>query len=199
MIKYSSEILRKAFHLSSLWMPILYLYISTRLMLYILVPLTVIAVIVEILRKISPELNRLINSTISSIMRDKEKKSVSGATYLLIAASFSVFFFNKEVAILALSILMISDSCAALIGRRYGKIRILDKTLEGSLSFFISGIAVYYFLMIFCGFSLPLSISMFAIFSTTIVELFSKKIYLDDNLTIPLTIGLVFSLVSFVY
>lgn len=198
MIKYNSEILRKIFHLSSLWMPILYLYISTKTMLIILLPLTMIAVVVEASRKISPELNNLINNSIGSIMRDKEKKSLSGATCLLIAASVSVLFFTKEVAIFALSTLMISDACAALIGRKFGKIHVLDKTLEGALSFFVSGVAVYYILVMLCELPLSFNVSMFAIFSTTIVELFSKKIHLDDNLTIPLSIGMVFELLSFV-
>lgn len=198
MIKYNSEILRKIFHLSSLWIPILYSYISTKKMLVILLPLTIISIIIEVSRKFSPELNKLIDEFIGSIMRDKEKGGISGATYLLIASSFSIAFFDKEVAILALTVLMISDSFAALIGRKYGRISFFDKTLEGSLSFFISGMAVYCFLIAFCDFTLPLNVSMFAIFSTTIVELFSKKIHLDDNLTIPLSIGLVFKLVSIV-
>lgn len=198
MIKYNFEILRKIFHLSSLWIPFLYFYLSTKMMLVILLPLTIISIIIEVSRKLSPELNKVINNLIGGIMRDKEEESISGATYLLIASTISVILFNKEVAILALTVLMISDSFAALIGRKYGKVSFLDKTLEGSLSFFISGMAVYCFLVMFGDFTLPLNVSTFAIFSTTIVELFAKKLRLDDNLAIPLSIGLVFELVSIV-
>ncbi|MCT4635129.1 MAG: hypothetical protein N4A31_02630 [Rickettsiales bacterium] len=198
MIKYNFEILRKIFHLSSLWIPFLYFYLSTKMMLVILLPLTIISIIIEVSRKLSPELNKVINNLIGGIMRDKEEESISGATYLLIASTISVILFNKEVAILALTVLMISDSFAALIGRKYGKVSFLGKTLEGSLSFFLSGMAVYCFLVIFCDFTLPLNVSTFAIFSATIVELFAKKLRLDDNLAIPLSIGLVFELVSIV-
>ncbi len=198
MIQYRSEIFRKLFHLSSLWIPILYLYVTNKMMLTILLSLTTIALLIEFSRNISSELNDLINNSIGNIMRIQERKSLSGATYLLISASLSVALFSKEVAILALSILMISDSCAALVGRRFGKIHIFDKTLEGSVSFFISGVVVYYFLMIVCDFALPLNISLLAIFSATITELFVKKLFsLDDNFTIPLSIGLVFMLMSF--
>ena len=197
MIQYRSEIFRKLFHLSSLWIPILYFYVTNKAMLTILLSLTTMAFLVEFSRKISPELNDLINNSIGNIMRVQEQKSLSGATYLLIAASLSVALFSKEVAILALSVLMISDSCAALVGRKFGRIHIFDKTLEGSVSFFISGVIVYYFLVIVCDFTLPLNISLLAIFSATMTELFVKKFCsLDDNFTIPLSIGLVFLLTS---
>ncbi len=49
--------------------------------------------------------------------------------------------------------------------------------------------AIYYVLVTFYGFSLPLILSMFAIFSGTIAELVAKKIKLDDNFIIPLAIG----------
>ena len=180
MIQYRSEIFRKLFHLSSLWIPILYFYVTNKAMLTILLSLTTMAFLVEFSRKISPELNDLINNSIGNIMRVQEQKSLSGATYLLIAASLSVALFSKEVAILALSVLMISDSCAALVGRKFGRILI-----------------VYYFLVIVCDFTLPLNISLLAIFSATMTELFVKKFCsLDDNFTIPLSIGLVFLLTS---
>lgn len=197
MIKYNSEILRKIFHLSSLWIPMLYLYVTAQTMITILFPLTAISLLIEGIRKISPELNNLINNTIGNIMREEERNSFSGATYLLIAATLTVLIFSKEVAILALSVLMISDSVAALVGRKFGKIHIFDKSLEGSLGFFISGVMVYYFLVTFCDVILPPNISLLAIFSATIAELFAKRTHLDDNLVIPLSLGLTFNLASF--
>lgn len=194
MIQYNSEISRKIVHLSSLWIPILYFFSTAKIMLVILGSLSLIALIVEISRKISPELNALIDQALGKIMRGSEKNSISGATYLLLSASLSILLFDKEVAIFALTILIISDTCAALIGRKFGQHKIFEKTLEGSLGFFLSAVIVYYFLVILGDFALPLRASLLAIFSATILELFAQKIRLDDNLIVPLIVGLVFSI-----
>ena len=191
MIKYTSEIFRKSIHFSSLWIPGMYLYFTEKTMLSILFPIVLFALIVEISRKCSPELNALINQMFAGIMREKEKNSFSGATYLLISSALSIAIFSKEIAILALTILIISDSCAALVGRKFGRFMIGNKSLEGAGSFFVSAFVIYYFLVVFYNFSLPFGASLMVISAATIVELFAEKIHLDDNFAIPLAIGLV--------
>ncbi len=197
MIKFNAEIARKAVHLSSLWIPALYLYTTKNTMLSILLPLALIAITIDFSRRFIPQLNNLINHFIGHMMRDEEKElfAFSGATNMLIAASLTVAIFNQGIAILALSILMISDSFAAIVGRKFGKIRLVSgKSLEGSLSFAASAIMVYYFFKICYHYTLPLDLSLLAIFVATIAELFAKKIHLDDNFIIPLVIGMVLSL-----
>ena len=196
MIKFSAEIARKSIHFSSLWIPISYLYIDQLTLLSILMPLSILTLFIDLSRSYFPALSKLTDMVLGKIMREEEKAKfvLSGATYLLISSSISVYIFTQEVAIFALSTLMISDSFAALIGRKFGRIQILDKSLEGSLSFAFSALAIYCFLQIFYNFTLPLSTSLIAILLGTIMELFAKKLRLDDNLVIPLVIGSVFYL-----
>ena len=197
IINFNAEIARKSVHLSSLWIPLLYLYTAKETTLLILLPLTIISVTIDFSRRFIPKLNNLINHLIGYMMRDNEKEffAFSGATNMLIAASLTIIFFSQEAAILALTILMISDSFAAIIGRKFGKIILIDgKSLEGSLSFAVSAIMVYYFFNLYYHYDLPLDLSLLAIFAATIAELFAKKIHLDDNLVIPLIIGIVLSL-----
>jgi dolichol kinase len=191
MIKFKSEIHRKLVHLSSLWIPLSYLYFSEETMNSLLFVLTGIAIIIELCRKYSPELNNLIQNTLGSIMRMEEQQTFSGATYLLLSSSLTILFFSKEVAIFALCVLMISDTCAAIIGRKFGKHIYAGKSLEGSMAFFFSALLVYFVCKIFFNFPLSFNVSLFAIFIATIVEFFAKQIKLDDNLVIPLTIGLI--------
>lgn len=191
MIKFKSEIHRKLVHLSSLWIPLSYLYFSEDTMTSILFMLTGSALIIELCRKYSQELNSLIQNTLGGIMRIEEKQTFSGATYLLLSSGLTIWFFGKEIAIFALSVLMISDTCAAIIGRKFGKHVFAGKSLEGSLAFFLSALLVYFIFKIFFSFSLSFNVSLFAIFIATIVEFFAKQIKIDDNLVIPLTIGLI--------
>ncbi len=190
MIKYNQEIIRKFTHLSSLWIPILYLHSTTAIMLKILLPLTILAIIIEFSRKYISKLNHFINYLIGAIMREHEQKSFVGATYLFISSTLTIALFNKEIAIFALTILVVSDTCAALIGRKFGKTKLLDKSLEGSLSFAVSALLIYYYYINVYHFDLPLIQAILAIFAATIVELFANKIRLDDNFLIPLVIGL---------
>jgi phytol kinase len=197
MLKFYAEMVRKAVHLSSLWIPVLYLYAEKTTILLILVPLAAMAFAVDLSRRFCPWLNNLVNNFLGYIMRQEEKKSFSfsGATTLLVASSLTIVIFNKEIAILALSILMISDSCAALIGKKFAKVHLVGrKSLEGSLSFMVSAIIVYYFFTICYSFTLPLNLSLLAILVATIAELFAKKIHIDDNFIIPLVLSLVLSL-----
>jgi dolichol kinase len=191
MLKYKEELARKLIHLSSIWIPLLYLHSTTALVLRILLPLTIIAIIIDLSRRYIPKLNKLVNHIVGKLMRDHEKKTFSGATYLYISSTLTIAFFSKEIAIFALTILIISDAFAAAIGHRFGQIRIFNKSLEGSLSFAVSAFAIYYFFSYYYNFDLPLKQSLLAIFAATMAELFAKKIHLDDNFSIPLAASLI--------
>lgn len=197
MINFYAEIARKSIHLSSIWIPFVYLYASRELMLSILIPLAVLALAIDFSRRFFPSLNNLINHYLGYMMRSEEKEqfAFSGATNLLAAASLTIVIFSQEIAIFALSVLMISDSCAAIVGRKFGKLCLVgSKSIEGSVSFFVSSIMVYYFFNICYSFSLPFKLSLISMFASMIVELFAKKIRIDDNFAIPLVIGAVLSL-----
>lgn len=196
MIKYKEEVLRKLVHLSSLWIPLLYLYTNLEVLMIFLVPLVIMALVVDFGRKYIHSINKFVNIIIGPLMRNNEKdaSSFSGATFLLIGAIFTVILFKREIAIYSLTVLVISDTMAALVGRKFGKIKIFEKSLEGSLSFFISAVLTYLFFQQFFGFSIALDKVIFASLIGTITELFSKKLFLDDNLTIPIVMSLVISL-----
>jgi dolichol kinase len=192
MTKYYTELARKIIHLSSLWIPLFYLNASEITMLKILFPLLCVALIIDYGRRFVKPIDDLVKKYLGQIMRDEEKdrKVLTGATYMLMASVLTIMFFSKEVAIFALTVLIISDATAALVGKRFGRIRFFDKSLEGSISFAVSAILVYYFYVEIFYFSLPLGKSLLVIMVATIVELFAKKLRLDDNLAIPLVIGI---------
>ncbi len=58
---------------------------------------------------------------------DKEKKNLTGATYVLISALICALIFPKVIFVTAFTILIISDTMAALIGRKFGKHKIFKK------------------------------------------------------------------------
>ena len=81
-----------------------------------------------------------------------------------------------------------SDTAAAIIGKKYGKTKIFNKTLEGSFAFlltsFIIALAMYP--------QIDLKVSLVAIIVATIVEMLPLNI--DDNFSVPVTVALITSI-----
>ena len=191
-ILYKDELLRKTIHLTSLSIPIVYYFISSETAAIILAVLAGLALIVDWARYLSPKVGKIFYKIFGFILREHEvdhkKRNLNGATYVLISALVGVLIFPKLIFIAAFSILIISDSLAALIGRKFGKRKFLSKSLEGTLTFFISACIVILFTPKIGNFPEEYLIGFIAAFVGAIVENISFKL-IDDNLSIPLSVG----------
>ncbi|RJP58045.1 MAG: dolichol kinase [Ignavibacteriales bacterium] len=191
-IDYKYEILRKGIHLVSLSIPVIYYFITRELALTILVPLVIFSIALDLLRYQNPSIGKVFYKLFGFLLRehekDHEKRNLSGATYVLIAAVLTVLIFPKVITVSAFAILIISDISAALIGRRFGRIKFLSKSLEGTAAFFISACIVIILAPKVDGLQLEYIIGFIAAFVGAIAENISYG-YADDNLTIPLSIG----------
>jgi dolichol kinase len=188
---YATEIIRKGIHLCSLLIPVVYYFIPKQTALAILIPLTLAFGLSDIGRLFVPAVGRIYNTYFGFLLRSHEQngggRRLNGATYVLIAATLLVLFFPKVIAITAIAVLIISDTSAALIGRRYGKHRFMSKSLEGAGAFFISGLLVVAFTPKVEYAPAEYLIGAAAALFGAVVE--SSAIGLDDNLSIPLTVG----------
>lgn len=98
-------------------------------------------------------------------------------------------------------IMIISDTLASLIGKKYGRIKVAPvytgsrRTLEGSFTFFISSLILCFLTFYFYGLSNPFNqkiltlelvfaYSLITSLTGAIVELFSPSIF--DDLTVPI-------------
>ena len=191
-IQYRDELFRKLIHLFSLSIPIVYYFITTEAAALILGVLAVLALIIDLGRYLHPETGKIFYKIFGLLLREHEldhkKKNLNGATYVLISALVSVLIFPKVIFISAFSILIISDSLAALIGRKFGKRKFLSKSFEGTLTFFVSACIVILFTPKVSGFFEEYLIGFIAAFVGAIVENISFKL-VDDNLSIPLSVG----------
>jgi dolichol kinase len=191
-IKYKDELLRKLIHLTSLSIPIVYYFISTGTAALILAILAGLALMLDFARYLHPEIGKIFYKIFGFLLRkhelDHKKKNLNGATYVLISALISVLIFPKVIFISAFSILIVSDSLAALIGRKFGKRKFLSKSFEGTLTFFISACIVILFTPKIVGFSEEYIIGFIGAFVGAFVENVSFKL-IDDNLSIPLAVG----------
>ncbi len=193
-IHYRDEVVRKLIHLCSLSIPIVYYFISQRDAVIILSIISFIALTVDLLRHYSSGFGKIFYSIFGILLRkhelDETKKNLNGATYVLISALVCVLLFPKVFFVTAFSILIVSDSMAALVGRKFGKHKFLSKSLEGTLAFFISASIVVLFTPKIEGLLLEYIIGIIGAAVAAIVENISQG-WMDDNLSIPVSIGFV--------
>jgi dolichol kinase len=191
-ILYRDELIRKLIHLCSLSIPIVYYFITTNTAATILGILVVVALTIDLGRHFYPAAGKVFYKIFGFLLRtheiDSQKKSLNGATYVLLSALISILIFPKVIFISAFSILIVSDSLAAIIGRKYGKRKFLAKSLEGTLAFFISACIVVFFTPKVVNFQEEILIGIAGAFVGAIVENVSFRL-IDDNLSIPLSVG----------
>lgn len=192
-IQYRDELVRKLIHLFSLSIPIIYYFIPTSTSIAILAGFTVFALIVDGGRFISKSFAKFFYDLFGFLLRkhelDKEKRNLTGATYVLLSALICALIFPKVIFVTAFTILIISDTMAALIGRKFGKRKFLSKSLEGTLSFFISASIVVLLTPKVGNYPMEFVIGFIAAFVSAIVENISSG-YADDNLSVPISAGL---------
>jgi dolichol kinase len=189
---YRIEIVRKAIHLSSLSIPIFYLFTSKATALAVYVPLTLAVLAVDIARYYHAGVRKWFDSSWGWMLRKHEAsdggKQLSGASYVLISATVCIMVFPKIITISAFTILIISDMAAALIGKRYGRRPFLGKSIVGSSAFFISALAVIALTPKVSYAPAEYLIGAIAATVGTVVE--ALPLPIDDNLSIPMSVGI---------
>jgi dolichol kinase len=191
-IDYRSELFRKAIHLCSLSIPVVYTFITRDLALVLLIPVTAGFLVVDLARYYLPPVARLFYRVFGSLLRkheqDEKVKRLNGATNVLLSAVLCVLVFPKLVTITAFAILIISDSTSALVGRRFGRRRFFRKSLEGALSFFVSAILVVLVSPKAGAGPAEYLLGFVAAAFGAVVESASP---IDDNIAVPVGIGIV--------
>ena len=191
-IDFRAEIIRKGIHLNSLLIPIIYSFITKELALWLLVPMTVLALAIELGKHYSSSFAVLYYRIFGTILRehehDRTRFHFNGATYVLLSAVFCVLVFPKLITITAFAILIISDSTSALIGRKFGKHRFFLKSREGALAFFVSAVVVVLVAPKSDGLPMEYLIGVIGALAGTVAE---SALKIDDNLSIPVTVGTV--------
>ena len=198
-ITYRSEVLRKGIHFLSLSIPVMYALLNRETVLYILVPITVVFVTVDIAGHRSGLVRTVLLRYFGFMMRTHElevnRLTLNGASYVLIAACLCIMVFPKLIAVTAFAILIVSDICAALVGRRFGKHKFLDKSLEGTLAFAASAVIVVMIIARLFAESLFNESTLFVFAGVAgslvgaVIENLSPRFRMDDNVSIPLSIG----------
>ena len=190
------EIRRKLIHASGILTIFLILWLGKWAAAAIILSLAILSFIVSRYRK-DKKKYKIIKSkkldefeeSIENVVKNHERPNTEpfkGVAEFFLGCFFATLLFEPRIAMASIAVLSLADATSTLIGKHYGKHRLplnKDKTVEGSVSFFITAtVALLFFVS-------PPSAVMTALIAT-FVEMIPK---VDDNITIPIAVGMVLS------
>lgn len=192
-ITFRQELARKATHMFALVIPGGYYVLGlTRWeALGILIPITLAMILIDIARLRGWVFwRKFAVKIIGPMIRQHEQGGdFTGATYILVSTCFTIGFYDKLIAIAALAFIIVGDSFAALIGRKFGRHHFRTKTLEGSLGCLVGTLLVAWAIP-----GLNIWLGVIGAVVATVVEAVSFDI--DDNVSVPIVSGLVMHLLA---
>ena len=187
-LSIGSELKRKSIHLSMIVIPVWYYFAPSPLGVLGLILAMTVTVIFDLLRLSDDRIRKFFLHLFRSLIRSHEEEHLLGSTHFMIAALISVLLFDKMIAIAALTFLVLGDTIAAVIGKRFGKKLFWGKSLAGSFSCFVCCLLIGYLLLA------NEWVVLTGALAATIIE--ALPIPMDDNMRVPIASGLVMQLVS---
>ncbi len=121
------------------------------------------------------------------LLRAEEQLKESAGIPFVMGLLLTILSFPKPIAVVAILTLAIADPLSALIGIRFGRLRVVaHKSIEGSAAFFLG--CFLSTAAVFIGYApttgTAFGLAFFVAFTVGVFEM--VPIRLDDNLTIPL-------------
>jgi len=160
--------------------------------LYVLAPTAFLAVTADVARAYSDSFNAFIRGVFGSLMRAEELPAAgtsvrfNGATCVLMGAALMALLFPLRVAVPVLTMTMLADAAAALVGRRLGRHPwgTLSATIEGTAAFIVTGLAV-----MACFPAVAWRPALAGVLAGAGVE--ALPLPVNDNIRVPVVAGLV--------
>lgn len=147
---YAAELRRKALHVLALVIPLGMAGLGAPTALYVVGAGALLAVGADVLRAYSTGFSNWIRWIFGPLMRadelprDRGGVIFNGATCVLVGAALLALLFPLRIAVPVLTMTMLADAAAALVGRRWGRHSWGrgSSTVEGTTAFLLTGTAV---------------------------------------------------------
>ncbi len=178
---------RTAFRPGAVAFIIFYLIYGKKITLIIIGIVMEIFLLTDIIRFLSKKSNELLTQKVKRLFKKTEEKTFSSMTLFLIGAFITILLFPAKISMPVLTYLIFGDILGKIVGLSFGRHKIFNKTLEGSLGYLTATFICAYIL--YLTLSYPLSLLLLGAFTATIVELL--PIAIDDNFTVPVITGTV--------
>jgi phytol kinase len=185
---FKHELQRKSIHLGMIIIPVwVYLTPSSWGLLGLIIA-TFATVATDLLRLSDKRLRRFFLQLFRSMIRRHEEEHLLGSTYFMIAALLSVIAFEKMIAISALTFLVLGDTAAAFVGKKYGRPTYWGKSIQGSAACFVVCLTIGSLIL-----SNPL-VALAGALTATVAE--ALPVPMDDNMRVPIFSGLAMQVIA---
>ena len=136
----------------------------------------------DLSRLFSKKINIFFFKNIKDFYKSKEYRKFSSITMFLFSSFLTILLFDKAVAIMAFSFLIFGDFFSKFFGLHFGRTRIFNKSLEGSLAHFNACLLSGYIFLQFI--TLPFPVYLTGALTASISEVLPLGI--DDNFSVAL-------------
>ncbi|WP_233186306.1 glycerol-3-phosphate acyltransferase [Thermotoga sp. KOL6] len=145
----------------------------------------------DVVRLLSKRIHRFFHEELEfKIYRKDERKQISSISLFLLGVILSFLLFDKHIAFTAGCFLAFGDMAAKIIGASFGKRKLFDKTVEGTMVGLVIDLFIAYAISL--SGLLDLSSALIGGLTATVCEILPLSI--DDNVSVPLCSSLVMSL-----
>lgn len=195
---WMAEARRKAIHLSFIVLPLeLLLRVlpwprTHRDFRLLFLALTAVAITIDVLRIHQRRVRTFFRLFFGEMIREHERMSLLGSSYLLLAALIAIEVFPQRLAAAALGFTVLGDAMGALVGKAWGRHRVFNKSLEGAAGCLVA--CLLWADVVARVAHVPWLVLGVGAVTATVVE--ALPIPLDDNLGITLAAGYAMKLVS---
>lgn len=175
------EAIRKAIHIGASllaaaavwWLPHLHAAV-------LLAGGALVALGIELGRMTRPAFRLAFQRRLGPLLRDSETTRLTGATTLALGYTIAAVLFPGSPALIAILVAGVADAAAAVVGKRFGRIRYRGgKSVEGSVAFLVVVLPVVLLLT-----GLPLVTGLLLALIITALE--APTLAVADNLYLPL-------------
>ena len=171
---------------------LIFYLIDIQLGLFVIGIVSLCFICLDIFRFIHKRTNILLTEKTTAIFRKGEEKRFSSMTIFLISTFLILLFFDFEIAITSLIFLVFGDLFAKVFGLAYGRHKLFEKSLEGSLAN-IGSVIIFGFILFF-SLDIPLILLISGGIAAVLIEVL--PIGINDNFTIPIISGAVMTAVK---
>jgi glycerol-3-phosphate acyltransferase PlsY len=170
---------------------VLYAYWSQRAILVFVGSIALVFILVDVIRFILREANELLTVQIKNFLKKGESRRFSSMTMFLVAAFIIILVFKKDIAMAALTFLIFGDIFSKIFGLAFGRTRLFDKTVEGSLAY-LGGVLICVYIL-YNALHIPGLMLVTGAIAATVAEFLPLGI--DDNFTVGIVSGAVMTVV----
>jgi glycerol-3-phosphate acyltransferase PlsY len=168
--------------------PILSFFVSRAVLVTLIGSVLALFFFTDLIRILNQRVNKFFLKDIRkavTIYKDKEAIRISSMTIFLFGCFLSFFLFDRNIAFTAVTFLIFGDMSAKILGLVYGRHKLFNKSLEGSLSHFMACVVLGYILHLYIN--IPLFLIFAGAAAATLIELVPFNV--DDNLSVPVVTG----------